>query len=178
MTDWVLPIQDWTVNTGLTHTLLNNELRDRLRHIYETPVQRVSTVSGSNTTRTSTSFISINNPALDLSFSVAPTESLTWLIGFNVGYSLSIGGVVYFDVYETLSGVYLSTGTTSPSTNGMWRTKVKSGDRRTANVFGLWPDMSPNEKVFQIWVKVSTGTGTFYFNDQHAQLWAYPLGVS
>lgn len=113
---WTNPIT-WVYKQIFTSAIFNEQIRDNLEYLKSRPLT-VATIGTTNQTGITTSWVKVTNSDLQIILPVAGVLMFGWRLTFTHTVASS---TLSLDIYDTNNSVYLSSGTGTPSAQGVMR---------------------------------------------------------
>jgi hypothetical protein len=174
-TFWVDP-KTWLEGEKLKADEVNEQVRDNLIWLFEKnyDIVQVTGVSDYQTTSTSAAVVAA---ALQLQLSKAVDETVLRFGMTLSAYNSSASAFITFDIRMD-SNIYLSSGTTTPATNGLVRYQQDTASIGSQITMDAWVDnVDSGLHIFELVWWVSAGTGTINVTNTIAQVSVEEYGI-
>jgi len=111
---WTQPIT-WAFQQVWSAVIFNQQIRDNLLYLKNRPYDK-SYLGVVDQTGITTAWVAVTNGALQIILPVTGVLEFSWRMHV---YSTTVNARVSVDIFDVDNGVYLSSGTATPTTNGI-----------------------------------------------------------
>lgn len=158
---WTNPIT-WVFKQVWSATLFNEQIRDNFNYLKNRPYD-LALLGSSNQGSISTTWVKVTNSELQVILPTTAVLEFQWRVIFT--HTLTTGAL-RLDILDVDTGLYLSSGTTTPVSNGLGAVVGSNAVGSAVNNVGwaLAIGVPAGTHNYELWVSASAATATIVNN--------------
>lgn len=154
---WTSPIT-WLFKQVFSASLFNQQIRDNMNYLKNRPYD-IADLGNVNQGAISTTWLKVTNSELQITVPDTAVLEFQWRVIFT--HTLTTG-VLRLDILDVDTGLFLSSGTSTPTTNGLSVTAGSNpvGSAMLNSAWALAVGVSAGTHNYELWVQSASATAT------------------
>lgn len=165
---WTNPIT-WFFQQVWSASLFNQQIRDNLNYLKNRPYD-LALLGTTDQTGVTTAWVAVTNSAVQIVLPVTAVLEFGWRIHV---HSTTAAARFQLDIFDVDNGVYLSSGTATPTTNGLgqFNTNATASVGSSATGSAFKEAVSAGTHNYQLYIKSSAAATTVENSDTKNAFW-------